>query len=305
MDSRGKALEAPEQTYAGVEEAKFDKTFQHRMQGAPGRRLHFVIGGQGDPVLLVPGWPQSWYAWRKVMLALAQRYTVVAVDPPGLGDSDKPLEGYDTEAVAARLHELTCSLGWETFHFVGHDIGVWIGYPYASIYREHVRKLVLIDATVPGIVPAEAYAFEAERIAKNWHFFFNALPDLPEALVTGRERQFLSWLFHSKSAIPNAIGPAALDEYVRCYSAVGAWRAGVSYYRALFLDMAQNRVHACKRLTLPILAIGGDAGLGKMMEQMMCEVANDVVGVVVPGCGHYIPEEAPEFLSERLAAFLG
>jgi pimeloyl-ACP methyl ester carboxylesterase len=284
--------------------AEFARTFEHRVEGTHGNRLHYVIGGQGNPVLLVPGWPQSWYAWRKVMPALAERFTVVAVDPPGLGDSDKPAGGYDTAAVAKRLQEFTAALGWNRFDFVGHDIGCWIGYPFAATYPEIVRKLVLIDATVPGIVSNDVYAFAPERINKNWHFFFNALPDLPEALVAGRERMFLAWLFQAKSGNPSAIDAAALDEYVRCYAAPGGWRCGVSYYRALFDDIAQNREHAKQRLSTPILAIGGDAGLGGMMEQMMRTVADDVTGVVVPRCGHYVPEEAPGHLSQQLLTFL-
>jgi pimeloyl-ACP methyl ester carboxylesterase len=280
------------------------ETFTHRMVGSYGHRLHCVIGGSGDPVLLVPGWPQTWYAWRRVMPLLARRFSVVAVDPPGLGESDKPIEGYDTGSVAARLKELTTALGWDRFHFVGHDIGCWIGYPFAATFPEAVRRLVLIDATVPGVVSSDAYAFAPERINRNWHFFFNALPDLPEALVVGRERAFLSWLFQSKSANPAAIDNAALDEYVRCYSAPGAWRAGVAYYRALFEDIAQNRAHASKRIKTPILAIGGDAGLGEMMEQMMRTVADNVTGRVIRNCGHYVPEEVPELLSEILFEFL-
>jgi len=286
------------------DDAAFNAAFEHRMQGAPGRRLHYVIGGRGDPVLLVPGWPQTWYAWRKTMLTLAERYTVVAVDPPGLGDSDKPYGGYDTDAVAVRLHELTRSLGWDRFHFVGHDVGVWIGFPYASLFPEQVAKLALIDATIPGIVPKEAYAFEEKRISKNWHFFFNAMPDLPEALVVGREREFLSWLYHSKSSRPQAISPSALDEYVRCYSGLGGWRAGCDYYRALFLDMEQNRKHATARLAMPVLAMGGETALGSLMGEMLSSVADDVRSVVAP-CGHYVPEEAPGYLVEQLSAFLG
>ena len=133
---------------------------------------------------------------------------------------------------------------------------------------------------------------------------YNALPDLPEALVAGRERLFLAWLFQAKSGNPSAIDPAALDEYVRCYEAPGGWRCGVSYYRALFDDIAQNREHAKRRISTPILTIGGDAGLGGMMEQMMRTVADDVTGVVVPRCGHYVPEEAPGHLSQQLLTFL-
>jgi pimeloyl-ACP methyl ester carboxylesterase len=251
--------------------------FASDFQGTHGKRLHYVIGGKGDAILLVAGWPQSWYAWCKIMPVLAERYTVVAVDPPGLGHSDKPPDGYDTQTVAA----------------------------YAMAYPESVRTLTLIDATVPGIAPSQAYAFEADRIHKNWHFFFNALPDLPEALVSGREREWLTWLFRHKSANPAAIGPAAIEEYVRCYAAPGGLRAGFAYYRALFQSMAQNRELSSQRLRLPVLAIGGEGGVGELLADTMRKVADDVTGYVVPHCGHYIPEEAPDRLVELLTAFLG
>ncbi|OLU25550.1 hypothetical protein BVH03_18090 [Pseudomonas sp. PA15(2017)] len=285
------------------DEAAFASIFEHRMQGAAGERLHYVIGGRGTPILLVPGWPQTWYAWRKTMLALAKHYTVVAVDPPGLGDSDKPYGGYETDSVARRLHELTQALGWERFDFVGHDVGVWIGYAYTSLFSQQVRRLALLDATVPGLAPAQIYAFEPERISKNWHFFFLAQADLPEALISGREHAFLSWLFHAKSANSDWLEPQALAEYVRCYSAPGAWRAAASYYRALFDSMAQNHMHARKRLEMPVLAMGGEAALGGMMESMMRQVADNVTGVIAP-CGHYIPEEAPDFVVGHLLEFL-
>lgn len=289
---------------APFDPAAFAKVFDHRISGPYGRRLNYVIGGSGEPLLLVAGWPQSWYAWRRVMPILARHFTVVAVDPPGLGDSDKPQDGYDTRAVAARVQELVAALGWARFGFVAHDIGCWIGYPYAAAYPQQVRKLVMIDAAVPGIIPSEAYGFAPERIHKNWHFAFNALPDLPEALVTGRERVYLSWLFHAKTANPTAIDAAALDEYVRCYAAPGGLRGGFGYYRAIFDDIVQNRDYAKLNLPMPVLAIGGDAGLGGLMEQMMRGVAADVTGLVIPNCGHYIPEEAPDLLAEQLIAFL-
>jgi pimeloyl-ACP methyl ester carboxylesterase len=291
-------------TSLDIDEDQFSRTFSHRVFGPQGHRLHYVIGGAGEPILLVPGWPQSWYAWRRVMPLLAKRFTVVAVDPPGLGDSDKPVEGYDTDSVAARLKELTEALSWDRFYFVGHDIGCWIGYPFAVNFPEAVLKLVLIDAAVPGVVPSNAYAFEPERIHRNWHFFFNALPDLPEALIVGRERAFLSWLFQSKTANPATIDSVALDEYVRCYSAPGAWRAGMAYYRAIFTSIEQNRAHALKRIETPVLAIGGDRGLGDMMRQTMETVAKNVTGRVIENCGHYVPEEAPERLNDILSDFL-
>lgn len=290
-------------THSTIARSELPPGFASDFQGTHGERLHYVVGGEGDPVLLVPGWPQSWYAWRKIMPALAAHYMVVAVDPPGLGHSDKPPGGYDTKTVAARLHEFVAVLGWEDFHFVGHDIGCWIGFPYANLFPDTLRTLVLIDATVPGIAPAEAYAFEPSRLHKNWHFFFNALPDLPEALVAGREREWLTWLFHHKSANPGAIDFDAIETYARCYAAPGGLRGGFAYYRALFQSMAQNRELAAQRLRMPVLAIGGDAGVGELLGDTIRKVADNVTPHVVPQCGHYIPEEAPECLMSILKAF--
>lgn len=143
-----------------------------------GTRLNYVEAGSGTPVLLVAGWPQSLYAWRHVMPALAPSYRVVAVDPPGPGESGPPQGGYDTANIARHIDAFVDALEIGSLHFVGHDIGAWIGYAYAARHPRKVRRLALIDAAIPGITPADTYALTPERIAKTWHFYFNALPDI-------------------------------------------------------------------------------------------------------------------------------
>ena len=282
----------------------FGKVFTHHRTVVRNSELHYVEGGRGEPVLLVPGWPQSWYAWRLVMPALADSYRVIAIDPPGLGDSEKPKGGYDTANIALYIDAFLDALKIASVHFVGHDIGAWIGYAYAARYPNKVRRLALIDAAIPGIAPADAYAPTPERINKTWHFYFNALPELPEALVAGRERMYLSWLFSARSTNKTAIDEAATDEYTRVYSEHGAMHSGFEYYRAIFDSIAQNRETATKKLPMPVLAIGGAQWLGPLMQRMVEPVAENLRTEVISGSGHFVPEEAPDTVIRLLQDFL-
>ena len=283
---------------------EFGKAFTQRTASAAGVDIHRVEGGSGDPVLLVPGWPQSWYAWRYVMPALARNYRVIAIDPPGLGESGRP-KSYDTAAIADCIDGFLDALGLDDVDFVGHDVGAWIGYAFAARHPRRVRRLALVDAAIPGIAPADTYALTPERVRKTWHFYFNALPGLPEALVAGRERMFLEWLFSQRSANEAAFDEATLDEYTRVCSAPGAMQSGFAYYRAIFDSIAQNRETASKKLPMPVLAVGGKEWLGPLMRSMVEPVASDLRVEVIADCGHFVPEEVPEALVTVLQAFLG
>jgi pimeloyl-ACP methyl ester carboxylesterase len=288
---------------AGFDPVAFGKRFTHRTVAARDTQIHFVEGGSGDPVLLVPGWPQSWYAWRHVMPLLADSCRVIAIDPPGLGESGTPA-AYDTATIAGCIDALLDALGFARIAYVGHDIGAWIGYAFAMRYPAKVRNLTLIDAAIPGIAPADAFALTPERINKTWHFSFNALPDLPEALVAGRERLYLEWLFHSRSFDKTAIDDAALAEYTRVYMAPGAMSRGFAYYRAIFDSMAQNKAGAATRLPLPVLAIGGAHWMGPLMEAMVAPVARDLRVEIIANSGHFVPEEAPAAVGRLLREFM-
>jgi microsomal epoxide hydrolase len=278
--------------------------FARRFVTARGARFHLVEGGTGRPVMLVGGWPQSWYCWRHVMPRLARQRYVIAVDPPGLGESDPPAAG-DTASVAASFAALIDALALAAVPFVGYDIGAWIGYALAARHPAAVERLALIDAAIPGISPPEAYALTPAQVPKTWHFYFNAVPELPEALIAGRERVFLEWLFRVRSANRAAIDAAALDEYVRLYSRTDAWRHGLMYYRAIFDTAAQNRATAAAKLAQPVLGVGGGAWLGEVMKRAIEPVCADLRFEVIPGCGHFVPEEAPAQLAELLLAFVG
>lgn len=276
--------------------------FARRFVTARGARFHVVEGGAGPPVMLVGGWPQSWYCWRHVMPRLAGQRRVIAVDPPGLGESDPPPAG-DTASVAASFAALIETLALGPVPFIGYDIGAWIGYALAARHPAAVERLALIDAAIPGITPPEGYALTPAQAARTWHFYFNAQPDLPEALIVGRERVFLEWLFRARSANRAGIEPDAVDEYVRLYSRPDAWRHGLMYYRAIFDTAAQNRATATAKLAQPVLGVGGGEWLGELMKRAIEPVCADLRFEVIPGCGHFVPEEAPERLAALLAEF--
>lgn len=297
-------------TCARFHSETFWTQFRHGTASVDGVRLHYVEGGQGEPVLLLPGWPQSWYVWRYVMplLAAAGR-RVIAVDPRGMGDSDRPADGYDLRTVAAELHGLIGALGLAGtggIDVVGHDIGTWIAYALAADWPTDVRRLAVFDAALPGVsVPPPGGIPSEQANVKSWHFGFNRLDDLPELLLQGRERAFLTWLFRAKAVRPWTIDSADLDEYVRVNEAPGATRAALSYYRYGFsaAGLEQNRARGARKLTMPVLAYGADGGVGGALLATMRLVADEVEGGIFDNCGHYMPEEAPQAVVAQLTRF--
>ena len=296
---------------APFDASSFWRQFRHGVAVVDGVRLHYVEGGSGPPVLLLPGWPESWYAWRLVMPALAASgRRVIALDPRGYGDSDHPASSYDMATTAAEVHALIGQMGLATdgrLDVVGHDLGTWIAYALAADWPGDVRRLVLSEALLPGVSPPAPPGFPShEANIRTWHFGFNRLDDLPEILVQGHERAYLSWLFHNKSTRSWAIGDADLDEYVRVFTLPGSARAAFSYYRAQFSPdgLAQSRARASRKLPMPILAIGAENGVGDGLLNTMQAVANDVRGGTVAGCGHYIIEECPQAMVEQVGRFL-
>ena len=196
-------------------------TFTHHTATVNGIQIHYVMGGKGDPVILLHGWPETWYGWRHVMPTLAKNYTIIAPDLRGLGDSSKPTTGYDGKTLAEDIHQLVTSLGFKTILLVGHDIGTQVAYSYAAAHPTEVKKLAVMELTIPGFVPAGRMPL--------WWATFHQTPDVPEALVQGKEMMYLSWFFHNLAFNPAAITQEDINEYVSHYSAPGAMRAGFEY----------------------------------------------------------------------------
>jgi pimeloyl-ACP methyl ester carboxylesterase len=287
----------------------FWMTFHHGTAVVDGVHLHYVEGGSGTPLLLIPGWPQSWYAWRYVMPRLvAAGYRVIAVDPRGMGDSDRPAHGYDLGTVAAEIHRFVETLGLlenGPIPVAGHDVGSWIGYVYASDWPGDIKRLAVMDSLVPGISKPRTDLPPDEANLRSWHFGFNRLDDLPEVLLAGREKLFLSWLFRTKSMRPWMIDDEAVNEYARQLAAPGAIRSATAYYKAAFetANVEANIARSKRLLSMPVLALGGERGYGPRMVEAMREFAKDVVGGEVTGSGHYLPEEDPVRISNELIRF--
>jgi pimeloyl-ACP methyl ester carboxylesterase len=278
--------------------------FKHRMVEAADVRFHIVEAGQGPTVVLVAGFPQSCYAWRRVMPLLAKHFKVIAVDLPGQGDSEKPANGYDTLTTSKRLQALLDTLGEERYVYVGHDVGSWVGYAHAHQFQHKLRGVALLDGNIPGVTLQSTLTLGADNW-RNWHFLFNPIPDLPEALLQGRERILIEWFFSRKTANSTAtFSKADIDEYERVYQGLGGMRGMLGYYRAVLEDIEQNKALMGQKLSLPILALGGDVGSAPDLFDRMKPLGNDVRGGVIANSGHYIPEEQPEALAKELIAFI-
>jgi len=272
------------------------------MASINGIQLHYVIGGHGDPIVLLHGWPETWYEWHKVMPALAKNYTVIAPDLRGLGDSSKPPTGYDGKTVAEDIHQLVGKLGFKTIFLVGGDIGALIAYPYAAAHPTEVKRLAVWEAPIPG--------FSVPGRAPVWWVPFHQTPDMPEALVQGKELIYLSWFYQNLAFNPSAITQTAINEYVSHYSAPGGMRAGFEYYRAFPQDVIQNQNYSKTKLTMPVLALGGGYiptfGGNITMPSIaygMKILAQNVQTMIIPNSGHWIQEEQPVLLVKLLNNF--
>ena len=285
--------------------AGFAETFHSAFVTTPRLRHHVVVGGTGPALLLINGWPQTWYAWRHIMLPLAKHFTVVAAEPRGFGKSGKPREGYDTGSLAEDLIALMDILGHEKFAVLGHDVGMWIGYAVAADHPGRATRLAVTEATIPGISPDPAFFAPAAMNTRLFHFGFNRLDGINEELVRGREALYLGHQFASKTADDTVIEPHAVDEYVAALAGKpDALRASFEPYRALEVTIEQNHRRRKKRLTAPVLAIGGAESIGELVGQTMASAADDVERHVLRGCGHYPAEERPDAFLAAVLPFL-
>jgi pimeloyl-ACP methyl ester carboxylesterase len=276
-------------------------------QVAADLRLHYVMAGQGArSILLLHGFPQTWWEWRSVIPFLVRAgYRVIAPDYRGAGNSQRPVSGYDKRTMAQDLRELlrTHLQYGEKVILVGHDIGLMVAFAYAQVYPEEVSHLVLIDAPLPG-----TKVFDTLRIdPRVWHFAFHGARDVAEMLVAGKEELYLKSLMDARSYNPSALTEADRKVYTTAYSAAGAMRAGFELYRSFDVDAKHNResLEEQGKIKTPVLAVGGEiSNTGALMGEMAHEVAEDVTAIRIPRTGHWIPEEAPKQLSDAILQFI-
>ena len=265
-----------------------------------GATIHVRSGGAGPAVVLLHGYGETGDMWVPLAVDLARDHTVIVPDLRGLGLSSKPSGGFDKKTQAGDVTGVLAALGVGQAHVVAHDIGNMVAFQFAAQHPERVRRLVLIDAPVPGVGPWE-------EILKNpllWHFRFGG-PDM-ERLVAGRERIYLDRFWNEFSASPDRFGEAARSHYAKLYALPGAMHSGFAQFAAFDQDAIDNReflAHA--RLKMPLLALGGEKSFGPMMATVMRAGADDVTEGVVPDSGHWIMEENPRATIERVRGFLG
>jgi pimeloyl-ACP methyl ester carboxylesterase len=282
--------------------AGFTDTFTSRYIDAHGLRQHAVIGGQGPPLLLVHGWPENWYTWRLLMPALARDFEVVAVDQRGVGLTDKPQDGYDTGTLAGDLAAMMDELGHRRFAVVGHDTGFAISYALAADHADRVARVGLLELPgSPGTAPPPPLFLPGPLNDRLWHLTFNRIDGLNEQLVAGREDLFFRWEF---DAAAKRLADDVIGYYVGLLSNPDSLRGSFGWYRALEASIAQNEQRATRRLTMPVLGIGGEMSFGENVGNGVRAVADDVQSLVIPGTGHFLAEESPDELLAALTAFL-
>ena len=267
-----------------------------------------VIGGSGPPLLLIHGWPQFWYAWRLVMPALARDFSVIAVDQCGRGLTSKPPpgpsgQGYDTRTLANDLAALMDALGHRSFAVVGHDTGLDIGYALAADHPGQVERLAVAEAVLPGVGTPPPLFLPAPVNELLFHLMFNRLPAMNIQLVHGREDIFFGFVFDVE-AFKKLSGQAVSVYIGDLAGSLTSLSGSFGFYRAWDTITAQNQERAKTPLTLPVLAIGGAEGAAEGVAAVMGLVATHVQGLVIPGCGHFVPDEAPEDLLAALIPFL-
>jgi pimeloyl-ACP methyl ester carboxylesterase len=298
------AVEGPGSVSAAPDlPAGFTHTFTSRIVDTGDVRLHAVIGGDGPPLLLIHGWPGSWYYWRLVMPALARDFEVIAVDQRGIGLSDKPEDGYDAGTLANDLARVMDVLGHERFAVVGVDTGMLIGYALAADHPDRVVRVALGEAPLPGITPPTPLVLPDAVVDRLWHIPFNQLKETNEKLVAGREDIFFGAEF-SASAGTHKLSDSAVRYYVEGLSDPEALHGSFQLYRAFGATTAQNLERKTRRLQMPVLAMGGEQSVGSRAADTMKLTADDVQTLVIPGIGHWLAEQAPDALVAALDEFL-
>jgi pimeloyl-ACP methyl ester carboxylesterase len=274
-------------------------TIQSKYATVDGTKIHYLTAGHGPTVILLHGYTQTSRMWRPLIPRLTEKFTVIAPDLPGIGDSDIPKDGLDMKSAAIRIHALAKSLDITKARVLGHDIGLMVAYAYAAQFPAEVEKLIVMDAFLPG-VPGWELAYNDPNM---WHFRFHG--PTPEALVQGREKIYFAYFWNDLAADKDHSLPEAdRTAYVSAYSRPGRMRAGWAYF-ASWPDTAKDFAQMAQtQLTMPVLSIAGEKASAAILGPQMKRVATDVKIIELKGSGHWLMEERPKETMDALIGFL-
>ena len=277
----------------------FGPGFRTQNVSVDGATISVTVGGTGPPVLLLHGYAETSLMWKPLAVRLAPRFTIIAPDLPGIGDSSIPSGGLDIVTSARRIHAAVHSLGYQNVRVVGHDIGLMVAYAYAALYPHEVKQLVLMDAFLPGVPGWEAIYNDPDI----WHFRFYG--PTPLALVSGRESIYFSHFWDGFAADPkHSIPQVDRDAYLEAYSRPGRMAAGWSYFASFPKTAVDFEKLSQTKLTMPVLSIGGDKANGVALGAQAKLVASNVEVIVLKNSGHWLMEEQPQQTMDALASFL-
>lgn len=278
---------------------KLPAGFTEKYADVNGVRIHYFIGGNGSPVVLLHGYTETSHMWFPIMPLLASNHTVIVPDLRGAGDSSKPESGYDKKNMAVDIHDLVTSFGIKHASIVGHDIGLMVAYAYAAQFSQETDQLVLMDAFLPGIGDWKSVWLMRDL----WHFHFYGAT--PLALVKGRERIYFEHFWNDFAADPKHSVPEADRElYTKAYAQPGGMRAGFEYFKNFEQDAKDFAGFSATKLSMPVLVLTGEKASGNFLIEQAKLVATNVDGRVIAGSGHWLMEEAPQTVMPLLIAFL-
>lgn len=270
--------------------------FKHQLTNVDGVNIHYVIGGAGQPLVLLHGFAQNWYMWNRLLPELSKHFTIIAPDLPGVGESDKTISGFDKKTMATYIHGLVSKLGFKKIDIAGHDIGLMVAYAYAAQYESEVNKLALMDALVPGIEPV----WSQLRIFAWWFGFF----DWPASgeLVEGREKLFFTNFWPQVGHVKDPFTPEEANEFIRAYSVKGATTGSFHWFGSFPQDVKDNLEYARHKLKIPVLALGGEFA-GNYMTEHCRLIAANVKGAIIKNSGHWVVQENTVQVQKELLDF--
>ncbi|MDR6845735.1 alpha/beta hydrolase [Flavobacterium granuli] len=290
----GVSVEAQSQN---VKAANPPANFKHAIANVNGVNIHYVIGGKGEPLVLVHGFGQNWYMWNRLLPELSKHFTVIAPDLRGVGESDKPADGYDKKTMATDIHELVKKLGYDKINLAGHDIGLMVAYAYAAQYPNEVKKLALMDALLPGIEPVWS-----QVSASAWWFGFfgwSASGDI----VAGKEKEFLTNFWPVVAFAKDSFTKEETTEFIRAYSVKGATTGSFHWFGAFKQDGKDNVELMKQKLNMPVLTMGGQYFAAAFLKDHTKLVANDVSETNIPNSGHWLVQENTSAVQKGLLDF--